>query len=361
LGERGYTATLLAESQLAPTIALERYAAADDTDSVTSQTVALMCRYINEAADTDPAIQHAAQWAANHYAQGSSDPKMLAWAAFWFVKHNVKFVVDESPLFRLGEVGQQDLLISPSVLIRMQHPQEDCDGFTMLLCAILRALGVPYAIVTVAVDGQDPQRWSHVFGMALTPVPLPLDASHGSGPGWMVPAARTFRWQCWSCDGQPVNISRPRSHRLHGWQRSNYGLGIFGLGQDDDDDITLDDLGTDVSSDLNYLQEMLEPGTTYTDDDTGANTGSGVNLTGPGVTASPGAVTGTPSSSSSFNWASLVTGLSTSAASAIKSIETTNLATAGAAQIGNLVASAVPIVLVVVIGGVLISALGNKK
>jgi hypothetical protein len=359
---------LLAESQLAPTIALERYAAADDTDSVTSQTVALMCRYINEAADTDPAIQRAAQWAANHYAQGSSDPKMLAWAAFWFVKHNVKFVVDEGTEAMLGMAvklhapgdWQQDTLIHPSVLIRMQHPQEDCDGFTMLLCAILRALGVPYAIVTVAVDGQDPQRWSHVFGMALTPAPLPLDASHGSGPGWMVPAARTFRWQCWSCDGQPVNIPRPRSHALHGWQRSNYGLGIFGLGQDDDDDISLDDLGTDVSNDFDYLQEMLEPGTTYTDD-TGANTGSGVNLTGPGVTASPGAVTGTPSSSSSFNWANLVTGLSTSAASAIKSIETTNLATAGAAQIGNLVASAVPIVLVVVIGSVLISALGNKK
>jgi len=310
-----------------------------------------MCRYINEAADTDPAIQRAAQWAANHYAQGSSDPKMLAWAAFWFVKHNVKFVVDESPLFRLGEVGQQDLLISPSVLIRMQHPQEDCDGFTMLLCAILRALGVPYAIVTVAVDGQDPQRWSHVFGMALTPSPLPLDASHGSGPGWMVPAARTFRWQCWSCDGQPVNIPRPRSHGLHGWEPSTYGLGVFGLGQGC--------VQTGVDDDGDPIYDCSSEPTPV--DDTGANTGSGVNLTGPGVTASPGAVTVTPSSSSSFNWANLVTGLSTSAASAIKSIETTNLATAGAAQIGNLVASAVPIVLVVVIGSVLISALGNKK
>jgi hypothetical protein len=337
---------LLVESQLAPTIALERYAAADDTDSVTSQTVALMCRYINEAADTDPAIQRAAQWAANHYAQGSSDPKMLAWAAFWFVKHNVKFVVDESPLFRLGEVGQQDLLISPSVLIRMQHPQEDCDGFTMLLCAILRALGVPYAIVTVAVDGQDPQRWSHVFGMALTPSPLPLDASHGSGPGWMVPAARTFRWQCWSCDGQPVNIPRPRSHGLHGWEPSTYGLGVFGLGQgcvqtgvDDDGDPIYDCSSEPTPVDASQLPLSTTP------------------ILSPTLSSAPAA----PASSSSFNWASLVTGLSTSAASAIKSIETTNLATAGAAQIGNLVASAVPIVLVVVIGSVLISALGNKK
>lgn len=358
-----HTATLLAESQLAPTIALERYAAANDTDSVTAQTVGLMCRYINEAADSDPAIQQAAQWGANHYAQASSDPNMLAWAAFWFAKHNVKFVVDEAPLFRLGEADQQDMLISPSVLIRMQKPQEDCDGFTMLVCALLRALGVPYAIVTIAAGPEDPERWSHVFAMALTPAPLVLDASHGSGPGWCVPAAHTFRWQAWNSDGQPVNIPRPRSRGLHGWVRT-------GLGQDDLDDLddldsdvdtSLDDLDSDVDSGITYLDEELEPGTTYTE-------GSTVQLTGPGVTSSgvtPFQVTptstSTSSSSSSFNWASLVTGLSTSAASAIKSIETTNLATAGATEIGNLITSFVPIVLIVVAGGFLISILGNKK
>ena len=107
---------------------------------------------------------------------------MLAWAAFWFAKHNVKFVVDEAPMFRLGETGQQDLLISPSVLIRMQKPEEDCDGFTMLVCALLRCMGVPFVIVTIAASPDDPSRWSHVFPMALTPQPIPLDACERS-PG----------------------------------------------------------------------------------------------------------------------------------------------------------------------------------
>ena len=331
---------MLAEPNSAPTIAIERYAAADDTDSVTAQTIGLMCRYIRESAD-DPAIQDAAQWAAGHYGAGSTSPSMLAWAAFWFAKHNVKFVVDEAPMFRLGETGRQDLLISPSVLIRMQKPEEDCDGFTMLVCALLRCMGVPFVIVTIAASPDDPSRWSHVFPMALTPQPIPLDASHGSGPGWIVPAAHTFRWQAWDCDGSPCDVKRPRRQGLHGWVPSGHGFG--GLGQD-----VLDEYITD------------------TGDTSG---GSSVQLTGPGVTdtGSPyfpvttySPNTPTPASSSSFNWTSFLQNLTNQAAGVAKVAEVNASATNASLALSGAFSSLLPIIAVVVVGGFLISSMGKK-
>ena len=98
----------------------------------------------------------------------------------------------------------------------------------MLVCSFLRAMGVDYCIVTVAASPDDPGRFSHVFCMALLPTgPLPLDASHGTGPGWMVPKDHTFRWQCWDADGSQVQIARPRDRGLHGWA-SPGGLGRVG-------------------------------------------------------------------------------------------------------------------------------------
>src|SRR6202034_1681421 len=97
-----------------PRVQLVRIPAAADSDTATQQTIDLMCRCIRESSE-DPMIRLAAQYAVHHFGAGSSDPAMQAWAVFWFVKHQVKFVVDEAPMFRLGEPNQQDLLISPAV------------------------------------------------------------------------------------------------------------------------------------------------------------------------------------------------------------------------------------------------------
>lgn len=218
---------------------MERIPASDNPDVATQQTVEVMCRYIRTCADDDPLLRLFAQWALQQYGGGSEDPASKAWAAFWFAKHLVRFRSDEVPMFRAGMQGSQDWLESPSVLIRTAQPREDCDGFTMLVCSFLRAMGVDYCIVTVAASPDDPQRFSHVFCMALLPTgPLPLDASHGSGPGWMVPKDHTFRWQCWDSDGNQVQIARPRDRGLHGWARPG-GLGRVGLG--DPCDPTADD------------------------------------------------------------------------------------------------------------------------
>lgn len=287
-------------------------------------------------------IRLAAQYAVHHFGAGSSDPAMQAWAVFWFVKHQVKFVVDEAPMFRLGEPNQQDLLISPAVLIRMNRPQEDCDGFTMLSCALLKALGIPFVIVTIAAAADDPQRWSHVFCMAMLPSgPLPIDASHGSGPGWMVPAAHTYRWQCWSCDGQPVNVQRPRRHSLNGWVPT-------GLGQDPS--------AVDPTT-----EEFYDPTVGLPTDLTLPPLAATSGFTPPPQTVTVGS---SPSSSSSgFNWQSFLTNLTNVAGqtttAVVKAQTAEQLAASGAYATSNLLGSLLPILLIV--GGVmLISSVMEK-
>ncbi len=207
-------------------IVFEETPAASDTYMSTAQTVSKMCEYIRSSID-DPQVQAAAQFAADHFARGSQDPGMLAWAVWWYVKHCVRFRQDEATMFRIGRQNEFDLLIAPSVLVRMKDPAEDCDGFTMLTAALCAILGVPVFIATVAADGRDPERFSHVFPCAMIDGNvLPLDASHGTAPGWMVPVDRIHRWQAWNLDGQPIDVAPAKFQGLHGYARSSdRGLG----------------------------------------------------------------------------------------------------------------------------------------
>ena len=341
-------------------VQLERFPASEDTDTATQQTVGLMCRYIAESAG-DEMVQRAAHWAHATFGEGSADPAMKAWAVWWFVKHHVRFVVDESPMFRLGETGQQDLLISPAVLIRMDDPREDCDGFTMLGAALLKVLGVPFVIVTIAASPDDPGRWSHVFLMAmLQGRPLPLDISHGTGPGWIVPANHTFRWQCWDEQGKEVNVPRPRIHSLNGWVRPVSGFG--GLGQDPGDQDPSDPYG----------DQTLAPPTPASGgvaDNSGDVTGYAaptVPTVGPGGTflntSTPSVYTGSSSpSSSSFNWTSFLNTLTTQAAGVAKVAEIESAGTNASLALSGVFSSLMPLLILGIGGYLLISALGNRK
>ena len=326
-------------------VQLERFPAAEDSDSATSQTVSLMCRYIRESSD-DPAIRAAAGWAHEHFGGNSADPAMQAWAVFWFVKHQVRFVVDEAPMFRLGEANQQDLLISPAVLIRMKDPQEDCDGFTMLVCALLKCLGIPFCIATIACSPDDPGRWSHVFPLAMLKAgPLPLDASHGSGPGWMVPAAHTFRWQCWDENGNPVGVGRPRRHSLNGWVRPGAS---YGLGQDLGDDLISAE--NDVSGDFTNLENAI---------------GSNPDILSSALPTGATPAAATTPSNTGFNLASFFSGLATDATSTAKSYITAQqqeqLAQTGAYTASNILSTMVPLAVAGLGIFLLVSVLGSKK
>jgi hypothetical protein len=187
----------------------------------------VMCRYV-AAGIADPVVREWAEHARAQYGRGSQDPLACCWAAYWLAKHSVEFSRDEPRLYMMGETDKLDMLISPAVLVRSPRPKEDCDGFTMLLCSMLKILGVDCCIVTVAVDPTDRARWSHVFPMALFPdgSRLPLDASHGTFPGWMVPRSHIFRWQAWGLDGQPIDVPMPATGSgLHGYVRRGRGMG----------------------------------------------------------------------------------------------------------------------------------------
>lgn len=293
---------------------MEREPAAEDTDSLTAQTVRKMCEYIRESV-SDSDIQSAAEYAFNCFARGRRDPFSLGWAAFWFVKHRVKRVLDEGALIRLGEPDQVDMLISPAVLIKMRDAAEDCDGFTMLTAALLAVAGVEQCIVTVSCDPRDRKRWSHVFGMVhlANGEWLPLDSSHGQAPGWMVPRNRLYRWQCWNLNGQPIDVGPPVRSGLRGYvyqgpRRAGYAYprrGLSGLGQctsDDEGNVTCpsttDDsfLVDDTNLPVNPLDADL----------------SALMTTG-GVSINP--ATGAPASTSTLsNWGTALASLFSNAA-----------------------------------------------
>jgi len=220
------------QSSIGDSIDVERIPAPEDTDELTRVTIAKMCEYIRDGARDNDGVGKAMQYATQVIGRGRTDPYSLAWAVFWFLKHRIKKVVDEASMFRLGEPDQADMLISPAVLIRMgRDAQEDCDGFTMLAAAMLAGTRrANVRIITIACDPRDRSRWSHVFLMVAMPGGrwLPLDCSHGSGPGWMVPLQHISRWQAWDLNGNPVDTpAMPAVHRsnLHGFVPVGRGMG----------------------------------------------------------------------------------------------------------------------------------------
>ena len=205
-----------------------------NSDRLTAETVPLICRHI-ESATADPLVQRLAREIKANWALGPSQVTGTAWAVFWWLKHNVRFKTDEAAILQLLNdlADHMDLLINPSVLIRMQPPQGDCDDFTMLGCALLACNGIPFDIVTLKCDPKRPDEWSHIYfraelpdgrRMALDPTPP------GQYPGWEVPAEDVFERQVWNSWGQPVNA--PESMRdlgMHAYvalRRRGVGQGV---------------------------------------------------------------------------------------------------------------------------------------
>lgn len=377
-----------------PPIALSRTKAAGDSDGATKQTVEKMCELIRESV-ADPYVQRCAAYAKKHFASGSNDPGMLAWGVFWYVKHCVKFRSDEATMFRVGEANQQDLLIAPAVLVRMKDPSEDCDGFTMLTAALLTCLGVPVQIATVAVDLDDPSRWSHVFLCAIINGRVkPLDTSHGPGPGWMVPQRRINRSQMWTLDGRPSDVQLPSYQGLNGYAARSglagpgYGYrrvppavmrlarrakGISGLGQTCADESCDDDGSNCVCLDSTTSPPATAPVDTssacpsgYIYENGGCNQytcGPGYTYTGAGICTSASGATapGTPGASATPNYAALVSAIAGAASQDIKAVIQQPQALLNAQTWANLSAY-LPIIGIGVLGViVLTSVVGGKK
>lgn len=164
-----------------------------------------------------------------------------AWASiWWWAKHHVVFIHHQKLLVSwLGAPDELQLLIRPDALLKMTQPKGDCAVFTTLICAMLDCAGLPWEIVTAAVDPRQPGIYSHVYPRVILSDGrrIPLDASHGKFPGWEVPAEHMSAKQIWNADGEPIEDAAPKFSGLHGVDmRYLYGgRDSRGLGQDDSD------------------------------------------------------------------------------------------------------------------------------
>ena len=129
-----------------------------------------MCRQIHQAAQ-DPLVQSAAQRALQMFAGGPRD--FGAPDACWlWCKHNLRFKhhgsMFEAWSSDLGDPRTKlQLLIAPDVLLRMSSMEGDCAIYTMMICAMLEALGIQWDIVTAAVDARQPEIFGHVWPRAV--------------------------------------------------------------------------------------------------------------------------------------------------------------------------------------------------
>jgi hypothetical protein len=218
-----------------------------DPWQATHETILYMCGLIRDC-QQDPVIAHAVNIAITRAAV-FCDPLALsgrAEAVWWFAKRGIKFIHHQKLLRAwLGKADELQLLISPDVLLKMESPKGDCAVFTCLICAMLDQLGVPWEIVTVAVDPNQPDVFSHVYPRAVLRdgFTLPLDASHGKYPGWEVPRSRVLMKQIWSASGEPIPDQDSGYRGLHGMDGALNGGPLNGLGQDDGSDASGTDLG----------------------------------------------------------------------------------------------------------------------
>ena len=209
----------------------------DDPDTATEQTVQEMCRQIHQAA-LDPLVQRCAVNAVRNFRGGPawigmgidpfSNAQCMAESCWWWCKHFLKFKhhgsMFEAWSSDLGDPRTKlQLLIAPDVLVRMSRMEGDCAIYTMMLCAMLESLGVPFQIVTLAVDEMQPTIFSHVFVRAAGES---LDASHGPYPGWQAPAEDIHREWVFDMTGRRVGES-PRFQGLHAY-RARAGMGRLG-------------------------------------------------------------------------------------------------------------------------------------
>ncbi len=223
-----------------------RPAGADD-ELITAQTIARMIRYAIEDSKS-PSVIHAAREAVSQARR--QNRRGYAAAIHAWIRAHVRFVEDaELAQGIASDPSQAEVLVRPVDLLAMDDPQGDCDDFSMLCAAMLRAIGIGCAFKTVAANADDPASYSHVYVIADVGRPLALDCSHGPYAGWEAkPAGKTRLW--------------PLEGRMN-------GLGIIeGDNVDSSDTSWWQDLisqGVDISGDIfkaRYGVPQVEPGQT---------------------------------------------------------------------------------------------------
>ncbi len=166
-------------------------------EAATEQTIRRMAQYVREDS-LSPIVRRAALDAT---ATAPPCPRRRAETIFDWIRRRVRFVQDSRLAGPVSDDPEgAEVLVRPVDVLTMPEPKGDCDDFAMLCAALLRAVGIASCFVTVAADQTDPERYSHVYVLALLPGgALPLDPSHGPYPGWEVRAIGKKR--AWPIEG----------------------------------------------------------------------------------------------------------------------------------------------------------------
>lgn len=164
-----------------------------NSPEATRRTFELM-RGLVWAAQGKPTIYNAAR-AVRAMANQQNEPLVVA--LFRWVKMNVGYMPDEEQIEQ-GREGRE-LLIAPDLLLAMNPALGDCDDFSMVVAAIAIQLGLRVKFVAVALEGENPSRYGHVYTQVLDAVGengmgpkqwVSLDCSHGPWVDWHVGLTR---------------------------------------------------------------------------------------------------------------------------------------------------------------------------
>lgn len=177
-------------------------------DGQTADVISLMARYAVEDS-TSPVIRQQAA-AIRELAMANGIPPHEA--AWHWVHGRLQFVRDEHtslPVHGVEGLGTGDVivetLIRPADMAALPDGARvgDCDDYSMYLASLLLALGYRPSYATVAADRQSDD-YSHVYVVIRdgSGRRVPLDASHGTHPGWEAPeAGRTAKYREWPVEG----------------------------------------------------------------------------------------------------------------------------------------------------------------
>jgi transglutaminase-like putative cysteine protease len=97
----------------------------------------------------------------------------VACAIFYWIRHVVRFVEDETLMYEQFGIQPQhldkELLIIPPVLLAMPQPMGDCDDYSLLMASMLLCAGLRPYWVTVAADAEDHRKFSHIYVCVYLP------------------------------------------------------------------------------------------------------------------------------------------------------------------------------------------------
>jgi len=188
----------------------------------TAQTVALMRQLVDQALADSSFVRFAIDIVRGVQAY---DDFGEAEALYHWVKSHIRFTKD--PLTK-------EKLYPPQELLKIRAG--DCDDISMLLGALLLAVGYPARLITVSANPQSPAEFSHVYVEGEVPPGsgnwIPMDAARVDSQFGIEPPTY-FRKKAWSLTDdstQELNGGRLRGS-LSGYMRRH----LQGLGDDEID------------------------------------------------------------------------------------------------------------------------------